>query len=597
MNYPSSEIFVRNVTAVAAYDAGAADILCSLLPVPPEGFAIITEPARNGMTTCHITTPGGTRVSVHSTFNPAAESDKIARLALRAGVVGYVISGFGLGYLFESLCAVTDVSLPVVIVDSFHAIVAAAFSQRDFSALISSRKPRFVFAESCERHESEIASLLEQGYAVADSPYVKTLKQLIEIPVPPAPESRVWKASGPLGLPSLEGLRVAVFTGGGTTIPIIAGDCAEALTALGAKVVTLRVAIDSSLPDGMPPDVKDSLVRFVADFRPHFFLSADGGVFRSAPAFFAALAVPVAVWFFDDPTLAMKPHHVLPNVHIFVWDRWYAETLRRTGFEEVHYLPLGTSPRRFSRERAALCRGRFVSPVSFVGDSMVAQSIARTLEQIGDPDDARFVAAMTDEIVAAPTEGAREIFARTEARTGLCRGHFDVEKLWLGLSIEASVRLRHEIVNRAAGVAQVTVYGDDGWPAVMAAGVKYGGRIDYENEICGVYADSVINLNITKLQLRQAVNQRVFDAPLCGGFVATDYRSDLDELFDPEKEICCFRSTDEVSGVIGRYLADSESREAVIVAAEKRVLAHHTWHHRVSELAHVLARRCGFALL
>jgi spore maturation protein CgeB len=54
--------------------------------------------------------------------------------------------------------------------------------------------------------------------------------------------------------------------------------------------------------------------------------------------------------------------------------------------------------------------------------------------------------------------------------------------------------------------------------------VKLHGRIDYHNELVKLYKASRINLNITKVQHKSAVNPKVFDIACAGGFVLTDYR-------------------------------------------------------------------------
>jgi len=47
----------------------------------------------------------------------------------------------------------------------------------------------------------------------------------------------------------------------------------------------------------------------------------------------------------------------------------------------------------------------------------------------------------------------------------------------------------------------------------------------------GIYASSRINLNISSLQFDTAINNRVFDVILSGGFILTDKRNDLEKIF------------------------------------------------------------------
>lgn len=62
------------------------------------------------------------------------------------------------------------------------------------------------------------------------------------------------------------------------------------------------------------------------------------------------------------------------------------------------------------------------------------------------------------------------------------------------------------------------------------------------------------------MQMKGAVNQRVFDVPAAGAFVLTDWREQMDELFEPGKEIVCYREPGEVPELIRWWLAHPDAR-------------------------------------
>jgi len=68
----------------------------------------------------------------------------------------------------------------------------------------------------------------------------------------------------------------------------------------------------------------------------------------------------------------------------------------------------------------------------------------------------------------------------------------------------------------------------------------------YSDEIAKIYQTSKININVTKLMLESTVNQRVFDVPACGGFLLTDYRTDLETLFELDREMICYRGLEDL---------------------------------------------------
>ncbi len=62
------------------------------------------------------------------------------------------------------------------------------------------------------------------------------------------------------------------------------------------------------------------------------------------------------------------------------------------------------------------------------------------------------------------------------------------------------------------------VRGDEGWHAVLNGSFQIGPELSYYYDLNYFYNVSKINLNITSTQMRNAVNQRVFDVPASGGF-------------------------------------------------------------------------------
>jgi spore maturation protein CgeB len=81
-----------------------------------------------------------------------------------------------------------------------------------------------------------------------------------------------------------------------------------------------------------------------------------------------------------------------------------------------------------------------------------------------------------------------------------------------------------------------------------------------------------------------AVNQRLFDVPAAGSFVLTDWREQTRSLLEPDKELVCYREPEEAPELIRYFLAHPEQRRRIVQAARARVLAEHTWTHRVQSI-------------
>ena len=129
--------------------------------------------------------------------------------------------------------------------------------------------------------------------------------------------------------------------------------------------------------------------------------------------------------------------------------------------------------------------------------------------------------------------------------------------------------------------------GDKGWRLTFPdapPGVRLHAELSYYTDLPFFYPLSEINFNCTSAQMKGAVNQRVFDVPAAGAFVLTDWRAQMDDLFEPEKEVIFYRSPEEVPELLKYYLAHPQERGRIAAAARKRVLAEHTYAHRLQTI-------------
>ncbi len=79
------------------------------------------------------------------------------------------------------------------------------------------------------------------------------------------------------------------------------------------------------------------------------------------------------------------------------------------------------------------------------------------------------------------------------------------------------------------------------------------------------------------------VNPRTFELAACGAFQLTDRRSLMPGLFT-ESEMATVSSPDELPEKITRWLHEPEQRVAMAAQARRRVLAEHTYAHRMRDL-------------
>ena len=334
------------------------------------------------------------------------------------------------------------------------------------------------------------------------------------------------------------------------------------------------------------------------EFKPDFIVTINHlGVDREGVLMnlLDKLRLPLASWFVDNPHLVLAHYTdlVSPWTVIFTWDKDNIPTLSAMGFEHVRYLPLGTDTTRFCppKQGKSLPKNHpWRSRVSFVGNSMVNKVDAR-LKVLNLPPR---LAATYHEIAA---EFADSDIRSADGFLRACHPELVPDYLALGgpiqqldyevmLTWESTLQYRLSCIKATLPFSPLIV-GDNGWQKLLAnASVPWRSHpeLRYYIDLPVFYPGSEINFNCTSKQMKGAVNQRVFDVPATGSFCLTDWREQIENLFEPGKEVICYHSPEEATESIAYYLGNAEARQTVAAAARKRILAEHTYDHRLREL-------------
>ncbi|MBG0791143.1 MAG: glycosyltransferase [Desulfovibrionaceae bacterium] len=340
-------------------------------------------------------------------------------------------------------------------------------------------------------------------------------------------------------------------------------------------------------------DFVNLMTEALSGFRPDFVLTVNHlgvdheGVLASLLNRFET---PLASWFVDNPHLILGAHQNLFDAPtaLFTWDADTVESLKGLGFANVFHLPLGADPTRFTPRRAEPVEA-WRAPISFVGNSMLAKTIKRI--EAANPSPRLLQAGM---LVARafgesgePLAGSflrREFPELTEEYEALRPRSrqlaFDTFITW-----QATMLYRLDCVRRILDFNPLIV-GDPGWKELLkdVDGWRYHAELSYYSDLPDFYPLSDINFNCTSQQMKGAVNQRVFDVPCAGAFLLTDHRRQVEDLFEPGAEIVCYAHPDEILGLVDLYLNDPAARKRIAQAARKRVLAEHTYDHRMASL-------------
>jgi spore maturation protein CgeB len=115
------------------------------------------------------------------------------------------------------------------------------------------------------------------------------------------------------------------------------------------------------------------------------------------------------------------------------------------------------------------------------------------------------------------------------------------------LEYRANSLYRKEMIEVAKDFG-LYLYGDDGWKDLVERKVNFFGSLDNRRELPLLYNASRINLNITQSQTPASPPIRPFDIAACGGSLLSDYRRDLKNLFEIDKEIVCYYNKEDLRG-------------------------------------------------
>jgi len=335
------------------------------------------------------------------------------------------------------------------------------------------------------------------------------------------------------------------------------------------------------------------MVSTLTTFKPDFVLTVNHlGVDREGilATLLDKFDVPLASWFVDNPHLILGTYQNLQEARtaIFTWDVDNIESLKGMGFDNVFHLPLGADPTRLVPHRTEPVE-EWRSPISFVGNSMLKKTIKR------------IEAAMPSQRLVEAGIMVAKAFGESDEP---CSGRFltknfpelrdDFEALSSPerkqafetfLTWQSTLMYRLDCILRILDFDALIV-GDPGWNELLKGreGWRYHSELSYYDDLPDFYPLSDINFNCTSQQMKGAVNQRVFDVPCCGAFLLTDYRRQVEELFEPGREIVFYNDPDEIPGLVDIYLNAPEKRQRITEAARKRILAQHTYDHRMSTL-------------
>lgn len=285
--------------------------------------------------------------------------------------------------------------------------------------------------------------------------------------------------------------------------------------------------------------------------------------------------IPYICWVVDCPVMELYSHSIRnPWNRIFLFDYAMYEEFHPQNPQGIFYLPLGADYGRLDSLLADVTeadREKYSADVSFVGSLYMEKCPYNRLK--GDS----YLKGYLDGVIEAQlkiygynfledciTDSILEEFKkqvpfyqfpeRAEHNDRAAMAH-----LYLGNKVTEQERLR--LLGRVSEEFSLDLYTASDFSPLPHA--HYRGLARTTTEMPKVFLFSKINLNFTSKPIRSGLPLRIWDILGAGGFLLTNFQSEIPEYFEVGKDLEAFASEEELVEKIRYYLAHDEEREEI----------------------------------
>lgn len=304
--------------------------------------------------------------------------------------------------------------------------------------------------------------------------------------------------------------------------------------------------------------------------------------------------VPYVSWLVDSPVMELYSYSLCNRFNrTFMFDRAMYEEFYEQNPDGIFYLPLASDTDRLGKLVQSVTdaeRERFGAEVSFVGSLYTEKCPYNRFEGRN-----KYLKGYLDGLIEAQLKVYGYNFLE-ECLSGEIVEAFKKEvpfytfpekyeqndraamaHLYLGNKVTEQERLRMlKAVSDNFRLALYTGSDVSGLP-----NAEYKGLAKTMTEMPLIFNLSKINLNFTSKPIRTGIPQRIWDIMGAGGFVLTNYQSELAEYFDIGRELDTFADEKELLYKIDYYLSHEEQRKEIAANGYEKVRREHSLEQRL----------------
>lgn len=352
------------------------------------------------------------------------------------------------------------------------------------------------------------------------------------------------------------------------------------LKKLGHKVFDLKIQSD-------PKIMLNFMLKSCVEFKPDFIMGMNHLGFDDAgktSQILNELNIPVVFWYLDDFRFIIKKNINLakPNTLIFTFETNNQSALKNMGFEHVHFLPTAT-PLNLQSDFSNKKFSYLNNAITFVGNTF-----EKTKNTWQKAEYTKYLENLDRENLDIDNESIIDFISKHQS--SLFKENYELLHYAGYVTAHLTQKHRMNIIESINNISnEVHIFGDEKWKDFDLNFIWHP-PVHNLKIAPSVYFESGINLNISSLQLETAVNLRVFDVPAAGGFLITDWKENLDSLFDVKKDLVVFRSDEELKDKILFYSKNKNLKDKIINSARERIIREHLLEHRIQKMIQIIEK-------
>lgn len=310
--------------------------------------------------------------------------------------------------------------------------------------------------------------------------------------------------------------------------------------------------------------------------------------------------IPYVCWVVDSPVMELYSNSIQNSWNrIFLFDYALYEEFYPENPQGICYLPLGADYERLDALIETITeadRARFSADVSFVGslytekcpynrfhekNSYLKGYLDGVVEAQLKVYGYNFLEECISDQVLSDFKKAVPFYQFPEKSNQNEKAA--MAHLYLGNKVTEQERLR--LLKRVSEEYSFDLY--TGSDASLLPKAHKKGTAKTMTEMPKIFHLSKINLNLTSKPIRTGLPLRIWDILGAGGFVLTNYQSEIPEYFQVGKDLETFSGEEELLDKIGYYLEHDKEREEIAQNGYRKAKEHYSLERRVRQLLEI----------